>query len=70
MEKQLSPTTKEFIYFKIKECEQEIRMIYQGIEKAEASEIQKTKEFIEFWYIEIEMFRKQIEELKQMLFTR
>jgi hypothetical protein len=68
----LTPTTKELIYHKINACKQEIILIEKGIESAQEKQEDTygNKEFIEFWYIEIEMFRKQIEELKQMLFTR
>jgi len=67
----LTPTTKELIYHKINACKQEIRMIEKGIESAQEKEEDTygNKEFIEFWYIEIEMFRNQIDHLKKLLFN-
>ena len=65
----LTPKTKELIYEKIRECLQEMNMICTMIDKIPEDDTYGRKEFLEFWGLEIEMFEKQIEYWKQLLFN-
>jgi hypothetical protein len=68
--KMLTPKTKELIYHKIKECEQEMRMIRKAIDKIpEDDTTYEGKDFVQMWWLEIEFLEKQIEHWKQLLFN-
>ena len=69
MEK-LTPTTKELIYHKIKEREQEMRMIRKGISAIPEEDTYGKREFVEMWELEIEFLEKEIEHWKTLLFTK
>ena len=70
MEKKLSATTKELILHKIERAKEKVKKMTLLIQKAESSDYETTKEFIEFFEIEIELIENEIEILKQMLFTK
>jgi len=66
----LTPTTKEIIYHKIEECQQEIGMIRKSIDAIrEDDTIYGRKDFVQIWLLEIEMLRKEVEHWKQLLFN-
>lgn len=69
MEK-LTPTTKELIYHKIKEREQEVRMIRKGISQIPEEDTYGKREFVEMWELEIEFLEIEIEHWKKLLFTK
>ena len=65
----LTPKPKTLIYCKIKECEQEIRMIRKGIDTIPEDDTYGKKEFVEMWELEIEFLEKQIEHWQELLFN-